>query len=346
MEPPERPQRADAFDLLRLIASLMVLWSHQHVLLGFPEPAVPAVAGSIGTLGVCIFFAISGYLNVQSAFRRRAAGSFLLARALRIYPALIVCVAFCVLLGAAITSDPQRFYGLKTLKFLVQNATLVGIEVRLPGVFETNIYRDAVNGSLWTLPMEAACYLGLAAIAFCANFKPARLLILLLVLSVVLWLFSAFIRDIESDWLMKLDHFPRFYGAVFLGGALLAASEKVFGPWPAVGVVAAVALAFALTGQTMTATLVALPIAFVSIGRLTTVTWLRPKIDISYGAYLYAFPIQQFIAGYRLSFWTSLALSLGLTLVLGFLSAILIERPALKWHQNRRASTVAVPVPN
>ena len=79
----DRPQRNDSFDLLRLIAALMVLWSHQHVLLGFPEPAVGAIEGSIGTLGVCIFFGISGYLNGKSLLRRKSATSFLIGRAFR-----------------------------------------------------------------------------------------------------------------------------------------------------------------------------------------------------------------------------------------------------------------------
>ncbi|RYG56248.1 MAG: acyltransferase, partial [Alphaproteobacteria bacterium] len=176
MQNPNSTHRADSFDLLRLIASLLVLWSHQHVLLGFPEPAVSILQGSIGTLGVTVFFAISGYLNALSLLRRQSVRSFLISRALRIYPALIICVLFCVILGAIITTDPARFFGLKTLKFLVQNSTLIGIEVRLPGVFETNIYRDAVNGSIWTLPMEIACYLGLAILGAMCSYRSSRFL--------------------------------------------------------------------------------------------------------------------------------------------------------------------------
>jgi len=70
-------QRADAaarvqaehpknnFDFWRVLAALMVLFSHQFALLGMPEPQiVPSV--SPGGLGVCIFFAISGFLVTQS----------------------------------------------------------------------------------------------------------------------------------------------------------------------------------------------------------------------------------------------------------------------------------------
>ena len=171
MQSSDRPHQNDNFDLLRLIAALMVLWSHQHVLLGFPEPVVSAIEGSLGTLGVCIFFGISGYLNALSLLRRRSAGSFLIGRALRIYPALIACIAFCVILGAFVTTDSANYYGLKTLKFFVQNSTLLGTEVRLPGVFKSNIYPEAVNGSIWTLPIEVTLYIGFALLALITKFK-------------------------------------------------------------------------------------------------------------------------------------------------------------------------------
>jgi hypothetical protein len=56
--------RAGNFDLMRLAASFTVLWSHQYVFMGLPEPGVTYV-GSLGGVGVFVFFAISGYLNIK-----------------------------------------------------------------------------------------------------------------------------------------------------------------------------------------------------------------------------------------------------------------------------------------
>jgi peptidoglycan/LPS O-acetylase OafA/YrhL len=87
-------QHANGFDLFRLAAAVLVLWSHQHALMGLPEPTVAVLQGSIGGLGLYIFFAVSGYLNTISASRHRSMLVFLFNRALRIYPALAVCTAF------------------------------------------------------------------------------------------------------------------------------------------------------------------------------------------------------------------------------------------------------------
>ena len=71
-------------------------------------------------------------------------------------------------------------------------------------------------------------------------------------------------------------------------------------------------------------------LAVVLLGKLGSPAWLRLPLDISYGVYLYAFPVQQFVAGLGLTFWPSLALSTSATLVLAVASAIFIELPALQ----------------
>src|SRR4029450_4960238 len=63
--------------------------------------------------------------------------------------------------------------------------------------------------------------------------------------------------------------------------------------------------------------------------RIYPPVWLQPPIDISYGIYLFAFPVQQLIASCGLSFWPSLTLSLAVTTPLAILSAFFIEQPAL-----------------
>jgi peptidoglycan/LPS O-acetylase OafA/YrhL len=331
-------QRLDNFDLLRLIAAFLVLWSHQQAILGYREPDVPLINGQLGAFGVLIFFGLSGYLNALSLLRRRSTTDFLIARAFRIYPALIICILLTVILGAAITTDPANYYGIKTLRYLLQNATLVGIQVRLPGVFNTNSYPDAVNNSIWTLPIEAACYIGLALVGYIARFRARTMLYLLYGIAAVLLLFSAFVRHLTADWLVALDHVPRYYGASFLGGALFAVGEKVKGHWYSATLLFAVSAAFLVAGQHLTATLILLSATVVTIGKMPLMPWMRPPIDISYGTYLYAFPIQQLIAGYGFNYWTSSALSIAFAPLLGLLSAVVVEGPALS-RKRRRDTT-------
>jgi peptidoglycan/LPS O-acetylase OafA/YrhL len=98
-------QHTNAFDLVRLIAAGLVLWSHQHALMGLPEPSIQALQASVGGLGLYIFFAVSGYLNTLSLAQHRSVRVFLLNRVLRIYPALAACVLFTVILGLFVTTD-------------------------------------------------------------------------------------------------------------------------------------------------------------------------------------------------------------------------------------------------
>jgi peptidoglycan/LPS O-acetylase OafA/YrhL len=72
---------------------------------------------------------------------------------------------------------------------------------------------------------------------------------------------------------------------------------------------------------------------------------LRLPLDLSYGIYLYAFPIQQVSATLFTDFWRALAFSTIITLVLALMSALFIERyalqlknlPAIPWVGKRSA---------
>jgi peptidoglycan/LPS O-acetylase OafA/YrhL len=93
--------------------------------------------------------------------------AYLKKRALRIFPGLIACVIFCVMVvGPLFTtlSLKDYFHNSDTLHFLL-NAVLYPNHYYLGGVFDP--YWDArgvVNGSLWTLPIEFVMYLVIAAI--------------------------------------------------------------------------------------------------------------------------------------------------------------------------------------
>ena len=86
---------------------------------------------------------------------------------LRIYPALIVAVLFCIAVGAWFTSLSlmEYFSSGQTHKYFLKNITLLGgVEYGLPGVFLDLPHKGSVNGSLWTLPYEVKMYAILAII--------------------------------------------------------------------------------------------------------------------------------------------------------------------------------------
>lgn len=147
--------RHNNFDGLRLIAAGMVLCSHQFALLGLHEPRV--IGGHTwGSIGVLIFFSISGYLVSASWARDPDLGRFLAKRFLRIVPGLVVAVLVTYAVIAALG-----------LQGFVANP------------------RHEFNGSLWTIPLEVYCYLALACLALVGREFAAPLLLVALVVYLI-----------------------------------------------------------------------------------------------------------------------------------------------------------------
>lgn len=117
------------FDALRLIAALTVLVSHQFLFTGQDQPT-PYSDIPLGQFGVYVFFSISGYLVSASWRRDPSLGRFLIRRALRIVPGLLVVMG-------------------------VVEAVLMALGIES---FTMNPVSEP-NGSLWTIPIEVQCYL-------------------------------------------------------------------------------------------------------------------------------------------------------------------------------------------
>ena len=112
---------------------------------------------------VPMFFALSGFLVTGSAMRL-SLKNFLLNRGLRIIPALAVDIVICsLIIGPILTTVPLRQYFTSPLFFQYFLNIFGWIHYRLPGVFETN-FSHLVNGALWTVPYEIACYIVMSAL--------------------------------------------------------------------------------------------------------------------------------------------------------------------------------------
>src|SRR5690349_16819305 len=75
------PERANNFDQLRLLGAILVIYGHSYALFARP---VPMFAGNtVSTLGVKIFFCISGYLVACSWLRDPNFPRFIARRSLR-----------------------------------------------------------------------------------------------------------------------------------------------------------------------------------------------------------------------------------------------------------------------
>ena len=334
--------RPGNFDLMRLVAASLVFWSHQYSISGFDEPIVPWV-GSLGGFAVYAFFGMSGYLNAQSVFKSRSASQFLISRAFRIFPGLIVCVAACVILGAIVTTLPLRDYlsppgvgftGRDTpFSFFWRNCALFfGQDFVLPGVFKSSLGTTEVNTPLWTLPQEAKLYIYLALLAFVCRYN-ARVLGSAIGLAFVAFAIAGLWIALGPTW---LGHRGLTCAILFGSGVAIALLQNSLTKRGAILGLLAVAGVMLLSGNRETFALVVISPICVLLNDVPLPRWTAPRLDISFGVYLYALPIQHLTSTLPLNFWIKGMIAFALTLVVGWLSARLIEQPMLRRRQQLR----------
>ena len=154
--------RDNNFDLLRLLFSLSVLVGHSFAIEHIPGWKAPfhqiLQSTWLGAVGVNGFFLISGFLVTASAVKHDPA-TYFKNRVLRIFPGLLVCLLLTVLVMSLFSTLGPSAYFLHpdTVRFFFSNLTLTDMVAGLPGVFE-HTTTPAINGSLWTLPVEVRLY--------------------------------------------------------------------------------------------------------------------------------------------------------------------------------------------
>lgn len=329
-------QRANNFDAVRLVAALLVIWSHQFALMGRPVPLW--LNNEPGAIGVVIFFVISGYLVTLSWQNDPHLGRFVARRVLRIWPGLMVAVLLCVgVLGPLLTRLTLADYVQHPLTRQYLLNLVLDVRYALPGVFEANP-SSTVNGTLWTIPLEIGCYVGLALAGLLG--LPRRRWSAPLVFAALGWLlhhrFSAAPGQPVPAWPFGIQ-----YGLVFSLGALLALWRSW---WLGRRVLATVVLlmcALALQrwappvvgGQAPLLALAGLAV-FLGTARTPLLAQAGRWGDFSYGLYIYGFIVQQIVIaafGNRLDFVPALVLSLIGAFLMAALSWHGIEKPALSF---------------
>ncbi len=151
-------------NFIKFIAAIMVILSHAFPLsCGTLEnewfQRLTNEQYTMGGIAVCIFFFYSGLLITRSLEKKPAAKKYFSNRIVRIIPPLATVVLISAfIMGPLITSLSPVQYFTSTGTYLYLLNSILVLTHNLPGVFEHNIYLATVNGSLWTLPVEALCY--------------------------------------------------------------------------------------------------------------------------------------------------------------------------------------------
>jgi peptidoglycan/LPS O-acetylase OafA/YrhL len=348
--------RQNNFNALRLIAAVMVLVSHCFALTNRPEPLATISQESFGELGVSIFFAISGFLIARSWSGDPALPRFATKRALRLLPGLIVAVLITALvLGPAVTTlSPSGYFGdTGVYSYIVKNSVLDTVNGHLPGVFVHNVYPVAVNGSLWTLPVEALAYVAAAVLGVMGALRGrAWLPVLSFIVLVALSTPPLTVTAIQTSGPVG-GHLGLvlYLGALFNAGLLLyVLRDHVVLRWDIAALLLAAWIATSNTDWMHPVALIALPylvlvLAYRTPSRLGAIT--RPG-DLSYGIYVYAFPAQQLAAytwGPGLTPGVMLALVALPVYLIALASWRLVEAPALRLKPGAGRRYRATPSP-
>ena len=327
--------RDNKFNLIRMIAASGVLVSHAWPATyggGVVEPLESELHGiTLGTVCVYIFFAISGFFITKSFDRSDGIGRFLLARALRLFPALIVVLCLTVLAGLWLTTAPIDVYLAAVPDYLLRNLTLFRLQYALPGVFEDNPFGPGINGSLWTLNYEVLCYLGVFLAGVAGLLRAPRGFVLAFMVVIGLCLLAPL-----------LPYHPRLVKLFELGlpfalgaGAYVWRDRIPLGLAPGAALAAlAVAAWWGPADLFRPAFVLALSywVFLLGFARVPALLGYNRLGDYSYGMYIYAFPLQQLAAHWG-TLWPSHNMAVALVMVLpcAVLSWHLVERPALAW---------------
>jgi peptidoglycan/LPS O-acetylase OafA/YrhL len=265
------------------------------------DPLFPLSGRVFSEIGVCGFFAISGYLIHQSLHRSSSLFSFIRKRLLRIVPGLFVAILFVTLIIGPIVSTysvSAYFSSMDTWIYAFKNMLLIPGSATLPGVF-TNNPTNAVNGSLWTLRYELLLY-GLLSLLYFVPLSKRRIIIPAVLCLLLACLFLSRYNLIPlnaSD--QKFLYYFVVLGSYFLGGTLLSLFPEVLNKRKSIllflsTVIFLVSLFFFQKELTVfnvlsfTVMVITFGLHFFPVLNSSKYTG-----DISYGTYIYAYPIQQ-----------------------------------------------------
>ena len=365
--------RQNNFDLLRLIAAWLVIITHGYALTGQsvdldPLARLTARHLHLSNLAVRTFFIISGYLIAASALRSPSLGVFTRNRFLRLWPGLAVCITLTVIvLGPAFTSFSLHDYWAapKTWHYF-RYLLIAKLPLSLPGVFKTHP-SATINGSLWTLQYEVACYIivaGMLVMGWMRKKGPTLILggVWLAVFAHMrLFGYSDRIKFALIYTHFQTDEFVYFSGYFIAGMVAFFLVRDGFRLKAWMGWASAAALLFwfwvgewayhsdhnifsFLLHSSWPFDYVLLPIIVFCLAFAPAPDWLRhplgPGRDWSYGIYIYGMPVQQIV--YELSsgqwpFWLYQTTCLLAVLPLAAASWALIEGPALRLKGGKKS---------
>jgi peptidoglycan/LPS O-acetylase OafA/YrhL len=314
--------RANNFDTLRLLAALTVVLAHSIPLTYGPTSLdilwpLSRHQATFGYIAIQTFFIISGYLITASYLHSKSPARFIRARILRLAPALLAVLFLLAFgLGPLLTTLPLTAYFHSTLPY----RAAFGLSDHLPGVFTNNPFSSGIDGSLWTLRYEALCYLAILLLGLCRLLRRAAVTPLFLILLAA---------RLHFGQLAILD-----LPTLFFAGAVIQLWQPPLSARLAIpAAILWLASLFTAFYPLLSATAGAYLVIYIALAPSLKLPNLATNGDLSYGVYIFAWPIQQTITllmGAHANWLINNLITLPLVLAFAWMSWHVIEAPALR----------------
>lgn len=344
--------RSNNFDLIRIVAACLVIFSHAFPLLALTyEPIAELTKGyeTGGGFAVNAFIVISGFLICRS-LERATIISYAWSRFLRIMPALAaVTMAQIFVLGPIFTtvSLVDYFSNASTWSQL-KNLTVFNMQFRLETVFVDVPFSQIVNNPLWTLPIESFFYIVLPIVFFVG--LRGRTYFWLVPVSCLTGLYLIGLSGCSfasqcGVTLWTLQHYTTLRLACFfsLGAAIWIYRHSIpHSGWIAAGLMVILALLptkYLLVRDVVFAVFYSYLVMYVGCLSKLRIKTYEKLGDLSYGTYIVGWPVQQSILtafGTGFNPYVFGLIAIPPSLVLAYFMWTYVEKPALalKYHAN------------
>lgn len=345
----ELDPRRNALNAWRLaLATGVIVW-HSFLTTGHHISFTPA-RQLLSEVFVDGFFAISGFLITSSWLRDPRLRDYFVARGLRVLPGVWIClvvVAFVVApIGVAMQGGSAKdlVSSGAPLQYVLTNIpTVGGLQFDIGGTPRGVPYPGFWDSSLWTLIWEVFCYIAVALLGVAGLLRRRWPIPLVFVLALAGSAMTPLSTDATPQ--QMLVYAAARFALMFSAGALVHQFRNVIpARWSLVAVSAVIVLASSLLPYYRLVAAIPLAYMIIASGALLHNERLTLRTDLSYGVYIYAFPIQQLLVIAGLVTLNPLVFALiaaVAVLPVAASSWFLVEKPALSLKSRFKRKSLA-----
>lgn len=345
-------ERDNNFNFLRLVLASAVILGHAYEMAWNnrshePFAVFTHTAMSLGEVAVDGFFILSGYLILKSWMHGPSLRLYLPKRILRIVPGYLVAALLSTVIVGCVTTHSVSF--LRHLDWHYPATIFVLDSPATPPVFAGTTDWSYVNGSLWTIKYEFRCYLLVALAGILGMFRRRWLWLVLFLFGAALANFNVVAQYFAwKHWFLPLGNPVSVFRLtpIFIFGGCYFLFERYIPkrPWLCVlvGCLLVPLLFNPRTVEDAVVILGAYLLFYFAFADIPALNFFKKSADISYGIYLYGWPIEAMWTWYLHTppLVTFLA-SLAICVPIAWLSWHFVERPALA-HKPK----TSVPLPD